>query len=141
MREYVDSVNAGAANAEATDFDVLRESPMLGDGKFKLEIGESHLLCHYTACLYPCPAYKSPEDIAEESKPHLSLFVTSVMLEYAHTDYEICTSMFTGIKCQEDRAGERGARPDWAWEFWHNDWVFREDSEVWGERHNFIAHR
>lgn len=54
------------------------------------------------------------------------------MLEYAHSDYEISSSMFTGIKCQDDRAGERGARPDWAWEFWQNDWVFREDSEVWG---------
>lgn len=54
------------------------------------------------------------------------------MLEYAHTDYEISSSMFAGIKCQDDRAGERGARPDWAWEFWQNDWTFREDSEVWG---------
>ena len=56
------------------------------------------------------------------------------MLEYAHADYEIYTSMFTGIKCQDDRVGERGARPEWVWEFWQNDWVFREDSEVWGER-------
>lgn len=54
------------------------------------------------------------------------------MIEYAHTDYEIWSSMFAGIKCQDDRAGERGARPDWVWEFWQNDWVFREDSEVWG---------
>lgn len=65
--------------------------------------------------------------------PSLSLLVTSVMLEYAHTDYEIYTSMFAGIKCQDDRVGERGARPNWAWEFWQNDWVFREDSEVWGK--------
>ena len=54
------------------------------------------------------------------------------MLEYAHTDYEIVASMFAGIKCQDDRAGERGARPDWVWEYWQNDWTFREDSEVWG---------
>ena len=54
------------------------------------------------------------------------------MLEFAHTDYEIYASMFAGIKCQDDRAGERGARPDWVWEFWQNDWTFREDSEVWG---------
>ncbi|KIP12799.1 hypothetical protein PHLGIDRAFT_113393 [Phlebiopsis gigantea 11061_1 CR5-6] len=111
LRDYMENMDAGT---EATDFDVLRESPMLGDGKFKLEI-----------------AYKPPADIPEGSKPQLSLFVTSVMLEYAHTDYEICTSMFAGIKCQEDRAGERGARSDWAWEYWQNDWVFREDSEVW----------
>lgn len=62
----------------------------------------------------------------------LSLYITSVMLEYAHTDYEIYASMFAGIKCQDDRKGERGARPDWVWEFWQNDWTFREDSEVWG---------
>ena len=62
----------------------------------------------------------------------LALYITSVMLEYAHTDYEIYASMFAGIKCQDDRAGERGARPDWVWEFWQNDWIFREDSEVWG---------
>lgn len=54
------------------------------------------------------------------------------MMEYAHTDYEIYSSMFAGIKCQDDRAGERGARADWVWEFWQNDWTFREDSEVWG---------
>lgn len=41
--------------------------------------------------------------------------------------------MFAGIKCQDDRVGERGARTEWAWEYWQNDWVFREDSEVWGE--------
>lgn len=55
------------------------------------------------------------------------------MLEYAHADYEIYTSMFSGIKCQDDRVGERGARAEWVWEYWQNDWVFREDSEVWGK--------
>lgn len=36
LRDYMENMDAGT---EATDFDVLRESPMLGDGKFKLEIG------------------------------------------------------------------------------------------------------
>lgn len=36
------------------------------------------------------------------------------------------------IKCQDDRVGERGARPDWVWEHWQNDFVFRQESEVWG---------
>ena len=42
-------------------------------------------------------------------------------------------SMFAAIKCQDDRVGERGARAEWAWEYWHNNWVFRQGSEVWGE--------
>lgn len=74
----------------------------------------------------------TPAPQTKTQPPALSLYITSVMLEYAHTDYEIASSMFAGIKCQDDRAGERGARPDWAWEFWQNDWTFREDSEVWG---------
>ena len=69
--------------------------------------------------------------------PTLSLFVTSIVLEYAHADFEMYTSMFAAIKCQDDRAGERGSRADWAWEFWQTDWVFREDSEVWGMSADF----
>ncbi|KAI0700733.1 hypothetical protein BC835DRAFT_1265988 [Cytidiella melzeri] len=108
-------------SSDAATFDVLRDAPMLGDGKFKLEIAKP----------------SSPEvteadpPLIRTQPPSLSLYVTSVMLEYAHADYEISSSMFAGIKCQDDRAGERGARPDWAWEFWQTDWVFREDSEVW----------
>lgn len=112
---------------------------MLGDGKFKLEIG----MCDDVK-FFPYPsrlptAYRPPADITtgleavKTAAPTLSLFVTSVMLEYAHTDYEICTSMFAGIKCQHDLAGERGSRPDWTWKFWQGDWIFREDSEVWGK--------
>ena len=55
------------------------------------------------------------------------------MLEYAHADYEIYTSMFAAIKCQDDRVGERGARAEWAWEHWQNNWSFRQGSEVWGK--------
>lgn len=53
------------------------------------------------------------------------------MMDFA--DYEMSASMMTAIKCQDDRAGERGARAEWVWEFWQNDWVFRQESEVWGE--------
>ena len=55
------------------------------------------------------------------------------MLDYDQGDYETSASMMAAIKCQDDRVGERGARPDWVWEFWQNDWVFRRESEVWGE--------
>lgn len=107
------------STTDGSDFEIFRESPMLGDGKFKLEIAR------------PAPAEGPDTSTNAQVARTLSLFVTSVIIEYAHTDYEICSSMFAGIKCQDDRVGERGARPDWAWEYWQNDWVFREDSEVW----------
>lgn len=62
----------------------------------------------------------------------LSLYITTLMLDYAEDDFELHTSMMVAIKCQGDRIGERGARPDWVWEFWQNDWVFRRENEVWG---------
>jgi len=63
----------------------------------------------------------------------LSLYITSLMVDLIQDNYEAYASMMAAIKCQDDRAGERGARPEWAWEFWQNNWVFRRGSEVWGE--------
>ena len=40
LRDHVESLNEGN-NVDVSTFDVLKESPMLGDGKFKLEIGMS----------------------------------------------------------------------------------------------------
>jgi len=61
------------------------------------------------------------------------------MLDYAQGDYETSASMMAAIKCQDDRVGERGARPEWIWEFWQNDWVFRRESEVWGKFPSLFA--
>jgi len=55
------------------------------------------------------------------------------MVDFAHADYELSASMMTAIKCQADRPGERGAPPEWVWEFWQTDWTFRQGHEVWGE--------
>ena len=55
------------------------------------------------------------------------------MLEFVQGDYETHASMMAAIKIEDDRVGQRGARPDWVWEFWQNDWVFRRESEVWGK--------
>lgn len=63
----------------------------------------------------------------------LSLYITSLMVDLIQDNYEAHASMMAAIKCQDDRAGERGARPEWVWEFWQNNWVFRRGSEVWGE--------
>ena len=65
--------------------------------------------------------------------PTLSLYITSLTIDFAHTDYEMSASMFAAIKCQDDRVGERGARAEWAWEYWHSNWAFRQGSEVWGK--------
>jgi hypothetical protein len=119
-------------NVEANTFDILKEEPLPGDRIFKLEIGNTYhnplLLVLTNHSQTDTPVIKTPSQI-----PSLVLFVTSVMLEYAHLDLEISSSMFARIKCQDDCMGERGARPEWAWEFWQNDWVFREASEVLGE--------
>jgi len=70
--------------------------------------------------------------IAATRPQSLSLYITSLMLDFPQSEFEMSASMMTAIKCQDDRAGERGARPDWVWEFWQNDWTFRRESEVWG---------
>ncbi|KAI0082392.1 hypothetical protein K474DRAFT_510158 [Panus rudis PR-1116 ss-1] len=127
-----------SSTMDVSDFEILKESPMLGDGKYKLEIGWfqssfAHMEIHpgTTAKTTSTDPSSSTIPIIKAQQGSLSLFVTNVMLEYAHADYEIYTSMFAAIKCQDDRVGERGARAHWAWEYWQNEWVFREDSEVW----------
>lgn len=62
----------------------------------------------------------------------LSLYITSLMLDFPHAEYETSASIMTAIKCQDDRVGERGARAEWVWEFWQDQWRFGHGSEVWG---------
>ena len=93
-------------------------------------------LCAYiakTTFTEPDGTSAPPTPIIRTQPQTLSLYVTSLAIDYAHTDYEMSASMFAAIKCQDDRVGERGARAEWAWEYWHNNWVFRQGSEVWGE--------
>ena len=79
-----------------------------------------------------------PVDGASSPSPTtLSIYITS-LLDFPQGDYETCASMMAAIKCQDDRVGERGARPEWIWEFWQNDWVFRRESEVWGKYNDII---
>ncbi|KAF8192451.1 hypothetical protein BJ912DRAFT_1057819 [Pholiota molesta] len=116
LRDFVEGVESSHQNGEVGDFDILKESPTLGDHKFKLEIAPTIL----------------PESEGSISPPTtLSVYITSLMLDFAEDEYETHASMMAAIKCQNDRIGERGARPDWVWEFWQNDWVFRRESEVW----------
>ncbi|TBU33177.1 hypothetical protein BD309DRAFT_857684 [Dichomitus squalens] len=126
LRDYIENpplTAEGENGPEELDeeFDVLRESPELGDGKFKLEISKTTM--------------NEPENPATPSirtqPPTLSLYITSLTVDFAHTEYEHSASMFAAIKCQDDRIGERGARAEWAWEFWQSNWAFRQGSEVW----------
>ncbi|CAA7259631.1 unnamed protein product [Cyclocybe aegerita] len=117
LRNFVEGVEAVEDGVQPGhgDFEILKHSPMLGDNKFKLEIAPT-----------------IPADGSSASSPTtLSLYITSLLLDFAQGDYETHASMMAAIKCQDDRAGERGARPDWVWEYWQNDWVFRRESEVW----------
>ncbi|CCM04873.1 uncharacterized protein FIBRA_07066 [Fibroporia radiculosa] len=107
---------------DTDEFEILKESPVIGDAKFKLEIAKT-----------PSPEIAEGSDtpVLRIGPQTLSLYVTSLMVDYPHADYEMSTSMFAAIKCQDDRVGERGARAEWAWEFWQIGWVFRQESEVW----------
>ncbi|RDB19897.1 hypothetical protein Hypma_012758 [Hypsizygus marmoreus] len=112
LRDLVEGFDATAV--DNPDFEILKQSPMLGDNKFKLEI-----------------AFTPQSEGATETKPTLSLYITSLMVDFAHADYELSASMMTAIKCQADRPGERGSPPEWIWDFWQMDWVFRQEHEVW----------
>ena len=147
LRDYIENPPLTAESENGPEelddeFDVLRESPELGDGKFKLEICMLSTCSRYgpseTNSLVPAKTtMNEPENPSTPSirtqPPTLSLYITSLTVDFAHTDYEHSASMFAAIKCQDDRIGERGARAEWAWEFWQSNWAFRQGSEVWGE--------
>ncbi|CAE7125732.1 unnamed protein product [Rhizoctonia solani] len=102
--------------------ELLRESPIIGDGKFKLEV-----------CASCSPnRLDASQDPTGPAEARLSAFVTSLLLDYApHKEAELCTTMMAAIKVRGDFAGERGARADWVWEFWDQEWTFRKESEFW----------
>ncbi|KAG6903428.1 hypothetical protein C0995_005451 [Termitomyces sp. Mi166 len=113
LRDFVEGIDA--QNIEDADFEILKQSLILGDNKFKLEI-----------------AFTPPSNSSDSNnKPPLSLYITSLMDDFTHANYELSVSMMTAIKCQADRFGERGAPPEWVWDFWQSNWVFRHEHEVW----------
>ena len=154
LRDHIEGVSAPVGEGDAPpeeidddEFEVLRESPELGDGKFKLEIctfsllpGGRHNKSDRTATAAAKTTLNDPDSssapstpIIRTQPPTLSVYITSMAIDFAHTDYETSASMFAAIKCQDDRVGERGARAEWAWEHWQSNFVFRQGSEVWGE--------
>ncbi|PCH41190.1 hypothetical protein WOLCODRAFT_100015 [Wolfiporia cocos MD-104 SS10] len=129
LRDFVEGVETTEAPNDTAEgdpdteyFEVLKESPTIGDGKFKLEIAKT-----------PPPENMENATLPtlRNQLPTLSVYITSLMVDFSNAEYEMSTSMFAAIKCQDDRAGERGARAEWVWEYWHDGWVFRQESEVW----------
>jgi hypothetical protein len=139
LRDFVedngqDETSEGRVGPDRDEFEILRESPMLGDGKYKLEIGTKQAISLLSWSQRVYLARTPPDaEVATTQVPTLSLFVTSLMLDYANAEYEVSASMLAAIKCQDDRVGERGARADWAWDTWQSEWTFRQDNEVWRE--------
>lgn len=117
LRDYVEGAD-GQPQLKADDFEVLRLSPTLGDSKYKLEI-----------------AIGGPAE--NSTKPFLSLFITSLEMDYAHGGFESSATMLAAVKSQDEAVGARGVRPEWVWDFWQHDWVFRHEREVWGKSYPF----
>lgn len=123
---------------------ILKEAPVIGDGKFKLEIGRTSLAEEPSASnsppvateiVQPIPLLNTLGSSASSAPTNhnttLSLFLTSMQLDWNHGGYEVAATLMAGIKCSEERPGERGARSEWVWEAWR-DWVFCKGSEFWG---------
>ncbi|CDO76563.1 hypothetical protein BN946_scf184982.g22 [Trametes cinnabarina] len=127
LRDHIENqpLADGADESDGDDeFEILNESPELGDSKFKLEITRTHVNDPVDSDGTSVPAIRT-------EPPRLCLHITCLPIAYTHPEYETSASMFAAIKCQDDRAGERGARAEWVWEHWQNNWTFRLDSEVW----------
>ncbi|KAF8591487.1 hypothetical protein K439DRAFT_1380451 [Ramaria rubella] len=127
LRDFVEKEQHGTAAEGAEEpHEVLRESPMLGDGKFKLEIVRASN--HESDPAAATPSSSPAQHVNTSSS--LSLCVTSLLLDLAQgPEYEV--TMMAAVKVQDNRDSERGPRADWVWEYWENEWSFRQDSEVW----------
>lgn len=86
----------------------------------------------------PIASIPHSEETLNPPRQSLSLYVTSLMMDFAQADYEMPASMMAAIRYQDIRVGERGVRADWVWQFWQHDWVFRQESEVWGAYQLFL---
>ena len=130
LKDFVERPEIAEDSQESSqdDFEILKESPMMGDGRFKLEIGTAYMpllpmswplnLCSVLA--RTPDSENTPSTATPPSPQTLSLYITSLMLDFPDTDIDTSASMMTAIKCQDDRIGERGARADFVWELWQD---------------------
>ncbi|KAG8990460.1 hypothetical protein FRB94_000288 [Tulasnella sp. JGI-2019a] len=145
LRDYLEQtpslLEANAAESTTSEDqipEVLKQSPMIGENgenKFKVEIGRS-LVPEEQGVTPTSPNPLRNNMNTSTASPlirlqTLSLYITSLFLDFAHPEYEFCTAIMVAIKSHEDRAGERGARSEWLWESWEREFVFRKDAEFW----------
>ncbi|KAG8904032.1 hypothetical protein FRB99_002374 [Tulasnella sp. 403] len=128
-----DRVNASGADDDRIPY-ILKQSPMIGgngENKFKVEIGRSTVAQErsMTPTGSPSPTPRSSSSASRVST--LSLYVIALFIDFAHPEYEFLSANMVGIKSPENRAGDRGARSDWVWEFWEHDFSFRSGNEFW----------
>ncbi|GJJ07522.1 hypothetical protein Clacol_001724 [Clathrus columnatus] len=123
--EYAPSTSGGSSSesVEEHEHEILRESPIIGDGKFKLEIARS-TPDDFALSLHT----KHPSSSTEESYTHtLSLFLTSLIV-----DIEYDVTIMVAIQTISDKGIEPGgAHLNWVWEHWQQNWKFCQGSEVW----------
>ena len=130
LKDFVEGPEIAEDSQESSqndDFEILKESPMMGDGRFKLEIGTAYMPLlpmswplNLYSVLARTPDSENTASTATPSSPQtLSLYIT-LMLDFPDADIDTSASIMTAIKCQDDRIGERGARADFVWELWQD---------------------
>ncbi|KZO96303.1 hypothetical protein CALVIDRAFT_564170 [Calocera viscosa TUFC12733] len=114
---------------EDEPFDILREHPSIGDGKFILEIARTPPEPRMPTTPVEGPA-RAPSGAGRLSPQTLSLYITSLM-DHSNMDSEMSASLLVAIKCVDERGSERGSPAEWVWENWEQNWCFRKESEFW----------
>ncbi|KAH9850752.1 hypothetical protein C2E23DRAFT_834054 [Lenzites betulinus] len=129
LKDHIENPTAteGEGSTDDDEFEILKDSPELGDGKFKLEISATR------DTEFRPDVEGSTVPFIRTGLSRLCLHITCLSIDYVRQDYgnDLSASMFAAIKCQDDRVGERGARAEWVWEHWQSNWVFGQDREVW----------
>jgi hypothetical protein len=79
------------------------------------------------------PRVDAPEydTTTSSTSSEMSLYITSLIMDYARADFEISGHIMAAIKAYDVGANERGSKIVWLWEHWEKDFTFRQDSEVW----------
>ncbi|CAG7845913.1 SubName: Full=Uncharacterized protein {ECO:0000313/EMBL:CCA77965.1} [Serendipita indica DSM 11827] len=116
---------------------ILQETPLVGDGKFKLEVNRALTGDDNTSTTgtYPPPSDSGPSELlnisssADTPPATLSICLTSLQLDY-YPECELSTTIMVGVKANTNFSGQRGARTQFIWEAWE-DFVFRRGSEFW----------
>ncbi|KAG8752158.1 hypothetical protein FRC14_007283 [Serendipita sp. 396] len=137
MVSSIHSEESGSSNATGVPR-LLQETPLVGDGKFKLEISrmmgpDDSASAEITSDSATSTSETIPIVLSQEGNKKLpttlSLCLTSLQLDF-YPDCELGTTIMVGIKSSPDITGQRGARTEWVWEIWE-DFVFRKGSEFW----------